>query len=385
MKLTEVQAALAAIAAEKLNKYGHVYLALAPRSGKSLIAANLLRPDDNALFVTKKNAITGVRKVLDAFEVKADVVNYESLHKVEGSIYNTFVVDEAHALSRFPKPTLAYKRLRRLIDTSYAELGVKPRIIWLSGTPNIEAKPELFHQLSISPHHQFSLYKNFYRWFDRYGLKGKVIYTGGPRPAIDYSETIDFSEEFNYFMVRYSMKSPKITLEYMSMPEIGKRLYHEVKTTGVAYYQGRPIVANGPAQRRNKLQQIGGGTVIGEGATMQLFDDIAKEISKKYANAAIFYKFQEEEKLLEKFFSKEQLFQIDATSMGVDLSHFNKAVIYSLTWSGANFTQALSRLTNVAVDNDPEVIILVKSPIDIEIVDTVLAKKDKNTKFLKGE
>jgi hypothetical protein len=71
--------------------------------------------------------------------------------------------------------------------------------------------------------------------------------------------------------------------------------------------------------------------------------------------------------------------------MGVDLSHFDKAIIYSLTWSGANFVQALARLTNIAVDNDPEVIILVKSPVDIEIIDTVLDKKDRNAKFLKGE
>jgi hypothetical protein len=383
MKLTKKQQNLVKLAKKKLDRHGHVYLALAPRSGKSLIAASLLRPEDRVLFVTKKGAIPGVRKVLAELcvEARVDVVNYESLHKVLGSVYNVFIVDEAHTLSRYPKPTAAYKKLKAIISKS----GPDVKLVWLSGTPNIEARPELFHQLALSPHHPFSSYKNFYRWFDKYGIKGRMIYTGGPRPAIDYSGSVNFEEEFNDFMIRHFMKPAKISIKYVSMPEIGKELYHEVKTTGVAYFKGIPIVANGPAQRQNKLQQIGGGTVIGEGATLQLFDDIAKEAWEEYPDAAIFYKFQEEKELLGKFFPEDQLFQIDATSMGVDLSHFDKAIIYSLTWSGANFVQALARLTNIAVDNDPEVIILVKSPVDIEIIDTVLDKKDRNAKFLKGE
>jgi hypothetical protein len=86
--------------------------------------------------------------------------------------------------------------------------------------------------------------------------------------------------------------------------------------------------------------------------------------------------------MLVRYYPEDHLFQIDSNSMGLDLSRFDTAVIYSLTWSGANYTQVLARLQNTEREERPRVVICIKMPIDTMIYEAVSRKKDFNTKFL---
>ena len=46
-----------------------------------------------------------------------DVINYESLHKIEGS-FDLVVLDEAHSLGAFPKPSKRAKQVKIIIQKS---------------------------------------------------------------------------------------------------------------------------------------------------------------------------------------------------------------------------------------------------------------------------
>ena len=90
-------------------------------------------------------------------------------------------------------------------------------------------------------------------------------------------------------------------------------------------------------------------------------------------------------KLLGKYFPEEDLYQIDANNTGMDISHYDEMVIYSNTFSGANFTQVLSRMVNISSDRVPEVYVyMTKNTVEEDLYKTVISKKDSNEKFLRS-
>ena len=75
--------------------------------------------------------------------------------------------------------------------------------------------------------------------------------------------------------------------------------------------------------------------------------------------------------------------QIDSNVMGLDLSHYDEAVIYSLTWSGQNYVQALSRLNNKKVKRVPAFYIYISTQTERDIYEAVSHKRDYNERFLR--
>jgi len=379
-------------AKEILDKWNMVYLALRPRFGKSLIAANLI--NDNSLFVTVKSAIEGVEKVLSAFNINCDVINYESLHKVKTKKYDYLILDEANKnISRFPKMSKSRKELERFIHSDI-------KIIWLSGTPSIESNAQLFHQLSISPRHSFRKYKNFYEWFfgsnhyknnakglPGYGIEGIFKYTGGPRPVQDYSQIKPFSHKFKPIMITKAIEAAiRTQIRYLEAPDFISEYISSVMTSGVFTTPDGTFIADGGAAKLSKAHQLSGGTCISDlGDGIILSDFKAAHIAKQgHKNCCVFYKYIKEKELLSRFFPEKDLYQVDSNCLGIDLSHYDEMIIYSLTWSGQNFHQVKQRLVNVNRKTEPVIYIyLTTSGPDKKIYEAVSLKEDFNTKFLK--
>lgn len=390
---------------EILKKYKMLYLALEMRFGKSPISLSILQEQDRnqkILFVTTKSALKGVSDVLEDFDIRLQnlsLINYESLHKIDGT-FDTIVLDEAHKnISKYPKPSKSRKELDRLVSSH-------TQIIWMSGSPSIESASKLFHQLNISPFHTFNKYKNFYHWFNGsahyktikpnlpgYGVLGMTKFTGGPRPSTDYSYTVDFSAKFDPIMLRRTLEDSKMSytnpnVHVRTMPK-GPHIagiYSEMSLHKIVHFGSESVTANSGASRISKLHQIANGSVLTDlNETILISNEKAKAMSKELSqNTAIFYKYVADKIILSEFFPEENLFQIDASSTGLDLSHYDAMAIYSLTWSGSNYTQVLSRMLNTERKERPDVFIyLTADTVDEEIFEAVSKKRDYNERFLR--
>jgi len=89
------------------------------RTGKTLTALGVADRlgIKNLLFVTKKIAIGSIEADYKKLKPNYDlvVINYESLHKVEGK-FDFVVLDEAHTLGAYPKPSNRAKLVRDIIS-----------------------------------------------------------------------------------------------------------------------------------------------------------------------------------------------------------------------------------------------------------------------------
>lgn len=103
IELRDYQKSISEQARIKLLEYGLVYLAMGMRTGKTITALNtcnllLNGMPANVLFVTKKKIVEDIKKQAKELGCKfnLDVINYESLHKLDKKYYDVVILDEAH-------------------------------------------------------------------------------------------------------------------------------------------------------------------------------------------------------------------------------------------------------------------------------------------------
>ena len=90
------------------------------------------------------------------------VINYESLHKVEG-IFDLVILDEAHSMGAFPKPSKRAKQVKEMLVTYK-----NPDVILLSGTPTPESYSQMYHQVYGIKGNPFASFVNFYKFSKQY-------------------------------------------------------------------------------------------------------------------------------------------------------------------------------------------------------------------------
>jgi len=263
----------------------------------------------------------------------------------------------------------------------------------------------MFHQLSLSPKHSFYYYKDFYEWYNGtehyknrkkyrpgYGIQGIFKYHGGSRPAIDYSCVINFNHKFDPILIKRVNKDhnmlPIVILRYVETPEFIKEYIYSIKTKNIVESKYGTFIADGGASKLSKCHQLSGGTCIDvNDLRVELSCFKAQSVYNKHKDTktAIFYKYKAELELLKKYFNESDLYQIDSMVTGTDMSHYEDMAIYSLTFSGSNYTQCISRLSNTNRKKRPNIYIYIATDIDQAIYNTVSMKKDMNTKFLLKE
>jgi hypothetical protein len=165
-KFRDYQSQIIQEAYEICEKYRFVYLAMEVRTGKTLTSLGLADKlgCKEVLFVTKKKAIGSIESDYNLLNPSYNLhtVNYESLHKIEDVSYDMVILDEAHTLGAFPKPSKRAKQVKEFIHK------YRCIICLMSGTPTPESYSQMYHQVYGIPSNPFQEYTSFYKFAKDY-------------------------------------------------------------------------------------------------------------------------------------------------------------------------------------------------------------------------
>ena len=391
----------------KLLKLNLLYLSMEVRTGKTLTALSLANKFTNTkgiLFVTKKKAIKSIENdyALLSPSYKITVINYESLHKIEGD-FDIVIIDEAHSVGTYPKPSKRYKDLK-VIVSRYAYT----KLIMLSGTPSPESYSQLFWQFRLSDRFSpFNKYANFYKW--------AKVFVDVQKKNLGYAIVNDYTqayrdkimEEIGKYFISYTQaeagfnqKVNETVLEVKMKPktyELVKRLKKDLIIEG----KEEIVLADTSVKLQQKVHQLCSGTVKFESGNSMITDNSKAKFIKDYFDnkkIAIFYIFKEEFNLLKESFpnwtdSPEDfnesdnlvfLGQIRSSREGVNLSSADALIYYNIEFSALSYIQGKDRMTSKERTKSNDVyFIFAKGGIEKHIYSKVSNKLDFTNKYFK--
>jgi hypothetical protein len=387
-------------AAEILTTKRMVYLAMAVRTGKSLTAFATLQKvgADRCLFVTKKKAIASIQKDAQAIGFNATVTNYESLHKVKER-FKYIVIDEAHCIGTFPKPSNRAKALKAIID-------INTYVIFLSGTPTPESYSQIYHQFYVHPMSPFAAFKTFYTWAKKF-VNVKPRYVGTGQTVNDYSDARwkDIRPLIAHLFIDYTQEEAgfkQTIIEDILMVRMQPKTYALAKAVmkdGVYIGERDTILADTGVKQQSKAHQLFSGTVIGENGTHIIDRSKVRAIMQKFQGRkiAIFTVYQAEADMVRDMIPNcvdtPEAFNSDPTATyvgqirssreGVNLSSADCLVYLNIEFSSLSYIQGRDRATSKDRTTPPEVwFIMAEDGIEIEIYERVKNKLDyTNTHF----
>lgn len=401
--LRPYQADIAKKCKHLLQTKGICYLSMQVRTGKThtaLAACNLLlgHKRGRVLFVTKKKAISSIEADIAAHGANLDimVINYESVHKVVLQDCDVVILDEAHSIKSYPKPSGRYKSIKFMLESwPYV------RVILMSGTPCPESYSDLYHQFAVSPHHNpFVDHKNFYKWAKDY-VNVKQLHLGHGT-VNDYSDAdrekvmavldpyfITYTQEQAGF--EQTVNEKVLTVE---MKPSTYNLCKQLKRDLVIEGREHNIVADTGVKLMQKLHQMYSGTIKFECGVRQVIDNSkAVFIKEKFEGKkiAIFYKFIAELEMLKEAFpnwtsdpmqfneSDDLTFlgQIQSSREGINLSSADCLIFFNIDFAAVSYFQAKDRLTSKDRTKENVVYwIFSEGGIEEQIYNSVIAKKD---------
>ena len=263
MELYEHQEELINQAKPILRKYKLVYIAAETRTGKTLAAIHLLKDDfKKILVVTKKKAISSWNSDIKLSKVKNfDVINYESIHKMDSKEYDVIVLDEAHSIGSYPKPSQRAKQLK--------EMAKDKSIVYLSATPSAETYSQIFHQLWVSSFTPFEE-KSFYQWYKNYGEDDSIFINGMFIKQYKASHGEMIMDMVNHLIV--TMTKEKANFDVFVNERIHQVEVDEDYLSALEYFKSNriitidenEIVAETSASALNKLHQLNGVNFLTE-------------------------------------------------------------------------------------------------------------------------
>lgn len=390
-----------------LKENAIVYLAMEERTGKSLTAILICEEClvGKVLIVTKKGedskVIKGWEDLINGYThlCSYTVVNYHSLHKIQGD-FDIIIVDEPHAyISGYPKKSKTWKELRKFTKN-------KP-IIFLSATPYAQGPQLLYHQFALSDWSPWEMFKDFYAWFKYFALRDKngnvkMIYIGPNRQAVDY-KAIDEEKAIasvEHLFITKTRKElgfehePEDVLHYIELSERTKSVYNALLEDGVIEFTHRAsgrdyvVICDTPIKLRWTLHMLEGGTfkittTVNRKEKIDYVDLSNTEkidyILSKWGdtdNLAIMYQYKSEKIKLEKYFKHAQILQADTNAEGIDLSMVDNLVIYSQSFSTSKHTQRRARQANKKRQTEIKVnYLLVKKAVSEQVYKTVSKNK----------
>jgi len=393
MKLRDYQIKNANECTEILNKYGLVYLQHTQRTGKTLTALQIAKNVNakSVLFLTKKKAIESILSDYKAlnFNYELEVSNYESLHKVKGK-YDLIILDEAHSISAFPKPSVRTKLLKQMFFNS--------KMVFLSGTPASESYSQWYHQFWISKNSPFKDYINFYKWAKDY-VNPNFIYTTYGQ-SNDYSKAKDdlIKAKINKIIHKFTQEQAGFenviikTNIFVEMKPITYKLIEQLKKDKIIIGKNEKIIADSGVKIMSKQHQLGSGTIIFDSGNTGIIDNSKAIYIKENLKGklAIFYYFKQELEMLLNVFGdtattnlnefnttdKHYIGQQYSSAMGVNLSKADKLIYLNFGFSGTNFVQSLDRLTIKERKETEVFFILAKKTLDLQILKVIEKKKN---------
>jgi hypothetical protein len=382
-----------------LQEHGLVYLAMEPRTGKTLTAfATAQRYGaQTILFVTKKKAKADIMSQLQESGLMfhcVEVTNYEQLHNFLCG-YDLIIIDEAHVIAAFPTPSVRAKELKRICNG-------KP-IIYLSGTPTPESFSQLFHQMWVSSFSPFKAYRNFYAWAKDYVdirqkyLYGKTIndYSAGNQSLIE--------KETNHLFIAYTQEEAgftelvKETILYVEMQPSTYQFANRLRIDKiVTNKEGASVIADTAVKLMQKLHQIYSGSIIIDEPEIRgkVFDYTKAEYIRdnfKGQKIAIFYKFKAEAMALRWVLGKVYddpmefnnadsgvfISQIVSGREGIRLDTADALIMYNIDFSATSYWQSRARIqTKDRVKEAQLYWIFARGGIEDKIYKAVMDKRD---------
>jgi len=367
--LRDYQEKIASDASDIISKRGYVYLAMEVRTGKTLTALQVVKNRDkkSVLFVTKKKAIDSILEDYMKFDCKfaMDVVNYESVHKYSVHQYDMVILDEAHGMGAFPKPSGRTKAVNAILfKNNY------PDVVYLSGTPSPESYSQMYHQFWVlGPKSPFAQYKNFYKWAHEFvNIKQRKI---GSMMVNDYSDASQKLVEgvTREFMISWTQGESgfksHIDEEVLiaNAPSVVTDIAKRLKKDSVVEGKEEVVLADTGAKMMQKLHQIYSATVKFESGNSMVISQYKAEFIKRRFEGkkiGIFYKFVEELNALKQVFGDclttelkkfdEEGYQVIALQIvsgreGISLRNAEYLVFYNIDFSATSYWQARDRMT----------------------------------------
>jgi len=404
MKFRDYQEEIITKGSDVIAEHGFVYLAMEVRTGKTLTSLGIAKEmrAKSVLFITKKKAISSIEADYQMMEPKftLEVINYESLHKIEGS-YDLVVLDEAHSIGAFPKPSKRAKQVRIIIQKN------DPLVILLSGTPTPESYSQMYHQVYAIPGNPFKRFINFYRFCDTHvhvtqrPINGFNIkdYSNGMPSIMDAMQPyfISFSQKEAGFQVKTNEHVLHVKMSSLTY-NVAAKLQKNLVVEG----ESEVILADTPVKLMMKLHQIYSGTVKFESGASKILDlTKAKFIKEKFKGKKIgvFYKFKQELKALQEVFqdnlttqlkefvnSKKSIaLQIVSGREGISLRQAECLVYYNIDFSATSYWQSRDRMTTKERKKNEVYWIFSEGGIEDQIYKAVINKKDYTLNHFKKD
>lgn len=342
-------------ATTQINKRGWAYLGMWMRTRKTMTSLAIAKAQKGStIFVTKKKAIDSILGDINMIGIdNIDVVNYESLHKVN-KYYDNWILDEAHCIGAFPKPSLRAKQLKKLI-------GKNSKVIFLSGTLTPESTAQIFHQLWILPNPYF-IEKSFYQWAKIHcNITQKKV--GFNKLVNDYSDCKFDIKKLNIISCTQEQAGFKTEIKEhfidVKMNEYTHKIIKELRKNKVVNGKSGVILADTKVKEMQKVHQLGSGTCILEnGDTVKIDYSKVEKLKELFwgKQIVIFYKFKAELELIKsKMYVCETIDEFNETDEpialqflsgreGVNLSKAQALVFFNMDFSAVTYFQARERI-----------------------------------------
>jgi len=398
IRLRDYQERISNEAAQLLQRCHIAYLAMECRCGKSLTAMAAAEKYNarSVLWLTKKKAIASIRSDYEALKgsggcsFAVEVLNYESAHK-HTIKPDLVMLDEAHSLAAYPKPSSRTKVVRDLCK------GLP--IIYLSGTPTPEGYSQIYHQFWCSSFSPFSLYSTFYKWAHDYvNIKQKKV---NGFMLNDYSHAYEqkIMLRCGHLFLRFSQHDAGFSTNIIErtlvvpMSNQTREYLQAMKRQSIVEIDGKYVLGDTAAKKMSKMHQLSSGTIITEEGEHIVTDTSKADYIKAHftGRVAIFYVYQSEADLLHDAFpnwtdvpevfqsdpSKTFISQVRRAREGVRLDKADNLIFFNLEYSYLSYEQGKNRLVSKERTTAAPVFFL-QSDCGIEkyILDAVHDKKD---------
>lgn len=406
MKFRDYQIQIIDKATAVITKHRFVYLSMQVRTGKTLTSLGVAQKLNvsRVLFVTKKKAISSIEEDYQKLKPQYNLtcINYESLHKVEGE-FDFLVLDEAHTLGAYPKPSKRTKLVKELIKKN------DPYVIIMSGTPTPESFSQMYHQVYGCPLNPFKEYKTFYKFAKEYvNVTQRIINSFHINNYDDGKPGI--LEEMKPFMISYTQKEAGFKSEikeHVLKVEMSELTYDWVKKMREdKLIEGKKtdevILGDTEVKKMSKIHQLFSGTVKMESGKSMVTDlSKAKFIRTEFKDnkIGIFYKFKAEYDALKQVYgddlttelndfnntNKSIALQIVSGREGISLKEADCLVYYNIDFSALSYWQSRDRMTTKDSKVSDVYWIFAERGIETKIYKAVTKKKDYTLRHFKKD
>lgn len=405
IKLRDYQLDISNRAYECIKQNGFVYLAMEVRTGKTLTSLSVADKCNakNVLFITKKKAISSIQTDYDMLKpsYKIVVINYESLHLVEEAPFDFIIVDEAHSLGAFPKPSGRSLAVKELVNK------YKAPVVFLSGTPTPESYSQMYHQVWCIPNNPFKKCANFYKFSAEYvdvkqkKVNGMIIrdYSFGRETILDKMKpyTLTYTQQEAGYVTKV-----KEEILYVTMKPSTYNMINRLKKDLVIEGKEETILADTPVKLMSKLHQMYSGTIKFESGNSMVIDTSKAEFIKSNfegCKIGIFYKFKQELEALKKVFGDELTTELDEFNStwknialqivsgreGISLKKADYLVYYNIDFSATSYWQSRDRMTTTDRLTNQIYWVFAENGIEDMIYKAVSDKKDYTVNHFKRD